>query len=285
LIFKSNCYAAAALALNNGLSFGTVLVNTGGGSGTLSAASVFTSSTLRASGYAAGSVNFQDTILAGIDLLVNFSITPSSVTLSGPSSGVTVSNFTLNPSSYVLALFTAANVNVLSGATLTIPSGVTAGVYTGSVTFQSSGTLAGTNTITLPITVTIGQLINITSVRNMNFGIVQSTPGSQSVILSTAGVITGAAYSVGGTPAAGVFTVTGQPSQNVTITFPSSSFTVTSGANSMTVSALTSSPAAGQSVSLGSTGSFNVSAGGTLGVGANQPAGTYSGSYTIQVNY
>ena len=279
------CGAAITLTQNSPLNFGTVLVNTSGGNGTISTAGVFSSTTLRATGITAGNITFQDTTIlsVGLDLLVNFSITTPTVTLTGPSSGVTITGFTLSPTGITLVLLAPNSANVAIGGTLNVPAGTLAGTYTGTATFQSAGTLSGTNTANLSISVIIGQPITITQTQGMNFATLISNASTQTVVLTPAGVLSGAA-SPSGVPHAGAFNVTGQSSQTVTITLPSS-FTLTSGANQMTVSNLTSTPAAGAATALSATGTATVNVGGTLTVSPNQPQGAYSGSYTITVNY
>jgi hypothetical protein len=76
----------------------------------------------------------------------------------------------------------------------------------------------------------------------------------------------------------GEYTVAGETGKAYTVTFPTNA-TLLSGGNSMTVNNFTENSAASPTVPA----TFNV--GGTLNVGANQPAGLYQGTYTITVNY
>ncbi len=64
------------------------------------------------------------------------------------------------------------------------------------------------------------------------------------------------------------------------ISLPLTSITLTSGTDSMTVSGLASDVA---SIVLDGTDAFTV--GGSLAVAANQAAGTYTGSFSVDVDY
>lgn len=75
----------------------------------------------------------------------------------------------------------------------------------------------------------------------------------------------------------------GNVSQTVVITLPANNtFQIASGANRMYVNNFTSSPATIPTVP---NGGVVLSVGATLVVGSGQPAGNYSGSYPITVNY
>ena len=96
----------------------------------------------------------------------------------------------------------------------------------------------------------------------------------------------GARYSVnvdllGGFPAAAAFDVTGEGASTYSITLPSSA-TLSSGANTMTVDTFNHDAGATPTLSGGSD-TFNVGA--TLNVGATQASGTYSGTFSVTVNY
>jgi len=105
--------------------------------------------------------------------------------------------------------------------------------------------------------------------------------------LGRGGVLTGAAAGSGGTAGwfgaggAGLFTVTGAALVD-TITLPlDGTCTVISGRNSMAVDGFIRNPLVGSLV--GGPETFNVGA--TLTVGADQPIGTYLGTYPVSVNY
>ncbi|MBX7514521.1 DUF4402 domain-containing protein [Qipengyuania sp. GH38] len=115
----------------------------------------------------------------------------------------------------------------------------------------------------------------------LDFGIIipATTAGTVVVTQGGAGSVTGDTLFVSGsTNAADSFTVTGDAGRAYSIVTTGGS--VTSGGNSMTFT--TDAPASG---TLSATGSDNFSVGGTLNVGANQAAGSYSGSYDATVSY
>ena len=110
----------------------------------------------------------------------------------------------------------------------------------------------------------------------LNFGTFSS--GTTAGTINSFGATTGGVTVMSiGAPAA--FQVTGNPNTNFFITSPAS-VTLTSGANTMPA-ALTAPTAS----TLDNTGSrvFNVL--GTLTVAANKPAGNYTGTYNVSVNY
>jgi hypothetical protein len=78
----------------------------------------------------------------------------------------------------------------------------------------------------------------------------------------------------------------GKPLKTVSFTLPSdTAVRLSSGSNSMAVTNFVSSPAAtpGNSYPAGSTSAISVGA--TLQVGANQPPGNYSGTFTLIANF
>ena len=81
------------------------------------------------------------------------------------------------------------------------------------------------------------------------------------------------------------FTVTGDPSLTYLIELPADNFATLSGPGSdMTITGLVSDPAGANGL-LSVGGSQNLSVGGTLNIGSNQAAGSYSGSFSVIVNY
>ncbi|NTW63472.1 MAG: DUF4402 domain-containing protein [Chlorobiaceae bacterium] len=77
------------------------------------------------------------------------------------------------------------------------------------------------------------------------------------------------------------FKVTGDANANYTVSLPSSDITIYSGTNTMTVDAFTKTVTTGTLT--GGSDVFRV--GGTLHVGANQPSGTYSGTFNVTAAY
>lgn len=127
--------------------------------------------------------------------------------------------------------------------------------------------------------------ISIVKNTDMNFGDVVPSASAGTVVLTPAGVrsVTGGANlgNPGGTAAA-AFTVSGQASSTYAITLPGTA-NITQGVNTMSVSTFTSSLGATGTLSAG--GSQALTLGATLNVGATQAIGTYSGSFSVSVNY
>jgi hypothetical protein len=135
------------------------------------------------------------------------------------------------------------------------------------------------------------QVGTLTTTGNLDFGRFVAGAGG-TVIMSPAG---GKPTGTGGvivlnSPSAGAATFSvgksgsGKPLKTVVFSLPSNTdVRLTSGSNSMAVTNFVSSPAAGVSNSVTTTTA--VSVGATLNVGANQPPGTYSGSFTLIANF
>ena len=122
-----------------------------------------------------------------------------------------------------------------------------------------------------PIAITAGTALNFGTIAGNTAGTVVVTAGGSRTF--TGGVVgTAASFS----PA--TFNVTGTAAATFAMTYPGS-FNVTSGANTM---AVTVTGAATGALS-GGTASFPV--GGTLTVGTAQPAGAYTGTYSMTVEY
>lgn len=80
------------------------------------------------------------------------------------------------------------------------------------------------------------------------------------------------------------FSVTGDPNLTYAISLPGNGIVaLTSGANTMAINDFTSNPALIGQLSAG--GSQTLAVGATLSVGGSQPTGSYSGSFTVTVNY
>ncbi len=118
----------------------------------------------------------------------------------------------------------------------------------------------------------------VTNTSALDFGLIAAGPAS-SVTVSTAGARTcGAGLVCTGATTAANFTVVGVVGQTVGVSVPAN-VTLASGTNNMTAT-LNGSAA---SILLDGTDAFSV--GGVLGVGANQAAGAYTGTFTVTVNY
>jgi spore coat protein U-like protein len=102
--------------------------------------------------------------------------------------------------------------------------------------------------------------------------------------------VSGGAVAAGGTATAAQFNVTGQTGLTYGIDFTGTSATLTSGSDTMTfatVSDVTASAITSGNASAGTLtgGAQTIYVGGSLAVGANQNAGTYTGTISVAVNY
>jgi Mat/Ecp fimbriae major subunit len=146
-------------------------------------------------------------------------------------------------------------------------------------------TSANAATATANATANIVQPVTIAEDVALSFGTIVPAAAPGSVTVSTAGgrtCTTVTCVATGPAHAAGQFTVTGTAGMAVNYSV-SGPLSLTNGANPpMAVSALTTS-GTGTGTLTGGTLVFTVGA--TLAVGANQPAGVYSGTYTATANY
>lgn len=146
-----------------------------------------------------------------------------------------------------------------------------------------SGGAAAAASATGHASVVLLEAITLAESAPMSFGQVGGTGAAGSVVLAPTGAINGpAGFRFAGAPAAARFTVAGERSSAVTISF-SAGNSLTGPGPAMPLGGFTHN--AGASPALDSTGSLTVAVGATLGVGAAQPPGSYSGSYTVTVNY
>lgn len=141
-------------------------------------------------------------------------------------------------------------------------------------------TAAYAATVTADAQATVIQPLVVTQAQGMNFGDLSVGTAGGTLVLAPGGGLTPSADidTAGGTVQAGRYDVAGQAGKVYTINFPASA-TLNSGGNTMTVDTFTDDAPASPTVP----SSFNV--GGTLNVGISQAPGTYTGTYTITVNY
>ena len=126
--------------------------------------------------------------------------------------------------------------------------------------------------------------IAVSETTSLNFGHLSPSSFSGTLTVSTSGTTTSTNITElpGVAVSQGVFSVTGDGGAAFGITLPRSA-TLSNGANTMTVNGFNHD--AGAAPSLGGGGSREVNVGATLNVGANQAGGSYTGSYSITVNY
>lgn len=162
--------------------------------------------------------------------------------------------------------------NAVRGGLLAGMLAITAAMGTDAVAASATGTASAT--VIVPITVTAGTALN--------FGTFAANSAGGTVAITTASArsATGSVALSATTPGvAGSFTVTGNASSTFAITNPGT-FNVTSGANTMAVN-LTGLATTGTLAA----GSATILVPGTLTVGASQAAGSYTGTYTMAVEY
>jgi hypothetical protein len=127
---------------------------------------------------------------------------------------------------------------------------------------------------------------------DLSFGSIAGGATAGTVTLKPDGtrVAGGGATLAGGTSTAAQFNVTGQTGLTYSISLAGTSATLTNGANTMaftTISDVTASAITTGNVSAGTlaSGAQTIFVGGSLTVGANQLAGTYSGTVSVAVDY
>ncbi len=127
--------------------------------------------------------------------------------------------------------------------------------------------------------------IQIAKQTDLAFGSFAATSVAGSVIIAPGGGVTTSNVSlVSGSTNAASFTVSGAASTAYSITLPlNNTVTIDSGGDSMDVNSFTSDPSGTGTLSAGGADTLNVGA--TLEVGANQPAGTYTGTFDVTVEY
>ena len=157
-------------------------------------------------------------------------------------------------------------------------------VVAGLPAFSQAVVGAPTASATALASAKIYQPISIAKTADLNFGAMIATPTAGVVTLSSAGVRTAAGGAVlasaAGVSAAG-FAVAGEPLTSFSVALPAS-IQIASGANSMTVDTFTTDAAA---YLLDGTGAHPLTVGANLSITASQPAGLYSGSFSVTVAY
>ena len=159
---------------------------------------------------------------------------------------------------------------------LSLIAAVVATLSTFSVSaIAATATGTANATVLTPITITAGTALN--------FGTLAGNASGGTVVVTAAGArsTTGSAVVTSGTFSAGSFSLTGTGASTFGVTYPAS-FNVTSAAAGATPMAVTITGAATGALSAGS---VTLPVGGILTVGANQIAGSYTGTYVMTVEY
>jgi hypothetical protein len=135
---------------------------------------------------------------------------------------------------------------------------------------------------------TVVEPLTITENTSINFGSLAGGASTGTVLLTTGGARTatgGVDLIGGGTEVPGDFNISGEPNAAFTLTVGTTA-TLNDGANNMAVVGINSTAVG---ATLDGTGSQDFLVGGTLNVGINQAAGTYTTAtgtpYTVTVEY
>lgn len=141
---------------------------------------------------------------------------------------------------------------------------------------QAAATANGTATAEILTTLTL------TATRSLDFGQI-AVNGAGTLTVATAGTTCSALLVCTGSPTTASFDVTGSAGSAYAATVPAGSVTLSDGgANTMTVDNFAANYPSGTTLVAGAS-TFEV--GGRLNVGAAQPAGVYTGTFAVSVEY
>jgi Mat/Ecp fimbriae major subunit len=130
--------------------------------------------------------------------------------------------------------------------------------------------------------VAIGQFIAIVENKSMNFGFIAPPAAGGNVVLSTSGTITGpGGFVFVGAHNAGSFTASSFAGFPAVVTFGGNTTLSDTSGHTMALGNFTNDAAG----NFDGAGSLVFDVGATLTVGANQAAGSYSGTYVVTVNW
>jgi uncharacterized protein DUF4402 len=156
----------------------------------------------------------------------------------------------------------------------------------GAVVLGAAQSASAQSSATANATATIVPAISISKTADLAFGLIVAGAGG------TVAIGTDSSRSVNGPVgltngsfpvSAASFTVTGGANLNYTVSLPTSTTLAGPSSASMTVNAFTSNPSA--TGTIGSGGTSTLAVGATLTVGAAQTPGSYTGTFTVTVNY
>ena len=161
---------------------------------------------------------------------------------------------------------------------------VAAGAAALSAALYTTAASAASINATADARVIAALILNQTN--GINFGDVVAGTAVSTIQIDTNGIPTvtsGDAQLAGGTVLAGAYTLSGQISKSYSISLPTLPVTITSGGNTMTVTAFNHNAGGAPALDGAGAGGFNVGA--TLNMSAGQPAGDYTGTWPLIVNY
>ena len=153
---------------------------------------------------------------------------------------------------------------------------------TAVLALTSSNAFADSTTFNASATILEALVLN--KVADLSFAnIVPDTANPGTVVVSPAGARTcGAGLICSGTVSAADFSINGAPGATFALTMPTAA-NITSGSDTMQVNNFTNSLGGLTGTLTGGTAAFQLGA--TLNVGANQAVGTYTGTFTVTVDY
>lgn len=154
---------------------------------------------------------------------------------------------------------------------------------------SSDANAQASDTATANINAIIANPIVLTKTADLNFATITPGLASSTVIIDPAGTVNAASTAIGlsGTPTAAGFTVSGLPLQAYAVVLPVNGATLLVDGAGVGADMAVNDFTHNATLALTSAGTqpdaFGVGA--TLVVGANQTAGTYSGSFDVTVSY
>jgi len=157
------------------------------------------------------------------------------------------------------------------------------GIVASSFAQSNGASITATSTATIITPISIVKAVDMAFGNiaiSATAGTVALPPASSPNRIPTGGVTLPA---IAGTVTAALFDVTGAASTTYAITLPIIASQLSSGSDHMNIDAFLSDIGLTGTLSVGGTQSFYV--GSTIHVAAAQPAGTYSGTFDVTVNY
>jgi spore coat protein U-like protein len=158
-----------------------------------------------------------------------------------------------------------------------------------AIASAGSAMAASTNATSTGVVVTP---IQISKTADLSFGTFAggATIGTVTVSPDGSRAVTGGAVAAGGTATAARFNVTGQDGLAYTISMAGTSPELTSGGNAITFTVVSDTTASAITSGIATAGTLtggaqSIFVGGKLDVAINQPAGTYTGTISVAVNY
>jgi Domain of unknown function (DUF4402) len=211
---------------------------------------------------------------------------PTTLTLTGPGSTITVTGWTTNLAGGFSGFFGVGSTTVNVGGTLNLPASPVAGIYSGTFTLRVRDDTTGlySPAVQFSATVDVGNALASLKVSDLAFGkLAASSSGTCTV--SPAGVrsVTGSVMVVGSTATAGALTITGTPSATYHVTLPGSITLTGPSAATLTVDTFTS--ASTPTLALNGSGNGSLTVGATVHISPGQTSGAYTGSFNVNVAY